>query len=323
MLLKLAIYVPNRMGSAMHRITAALAVIVVVAAWGLGQPVPLDISRTSLPPLYTGHNIVELANALEHSPYLKDKSEFETTAAYDTRVAQFPSHPIMGKLTANSHFAFVMSGKTISATYDADRGVMTFRVVELAGTSSIKAASTSHPLGSYVASNAFGAKAVIARSVDHDYYLKMTSGYLSMVSVQLPPAEARALKADGRVLLVCHLAPPYINVSTDYHEGTMTERWESKDYTHEVSIVIDEVWLFKYRTGKVFKRETLEKINCSHVVMDYDTDGNRRGSHSAPCDDAESKAEPQVKINWDEDLLKRCKLATTVDGVRPVGCPPQ
>jgi hypothetical protein len=55
----------------------------------IGLMTPFDQSRTTLGPGFRGHDITAIFRSIQRLPNLKNKGEFETTAAYEERRASF------------------------------------------------------------------------------------------------------------------------------------------------------------------------------------------------------------------------------------------
>ncbi len=53
--------------------------------WGHRSGVRMDLTRTNLGSNFVGHDITAVFDAIKNSPALKEKSEFESTSAFETR----------------------------------------------------------------------------------------------------------------------------------------------------------------------------------------------------------------------------------------------
>lgn len=137
---------------------------------------PLDVSVSSLPAGFRGHDAAEIYKRLAERTKVSTKSEFETTEAYRQRVQLEASKPLTGSLTQRSTFAFVI-GK-LDAKYDADQQVMYIkaklsRVKEGAALDEDKRSLlwdiVNRDNSSYTGSNAYGAQVQVERKVA-DFY---------------------------------------------------------------------------------------------------------------------------------------------------------
>lgn len=82
------------------------------------NPVKPNIGADSLPPNFAGQDAKTLFTQLSDLKRRLMKSEFETTAEYEKRVAQEKQKPLLGNLTIRDTFSLVVSN--VEASYDAD-----------------------------------------------------------------------------------------------------------------------------------------------------------------------------------------------------------
>jgi hypothetical protein len=206
---------------------------------------PLDLTTSNLGPDFQGNDIAALYEAIKHSPALKEKSEFETSNQFESRRKSFQEQPILGSLTAASPLAFVLPGDSPiygpRFKYDADSQTLTFT---LEGRSMTFYLESGHPdfdtlvirstvldRGTYVASNAFGAKVEVDKTYSRDNGIAFSkdswlfrtseSGYLRKFThvFSMPPEQAKALKEGGRILLVCRLVDPWFPRDRSWPRG--------------------------------------------------------------------------------------------------------
>ena len=88
------------------------------------NPIKQDGGADSLSPNFTGHDVKVLFAQLSELKKRLVKSEFETTAEYEKRVAQEKQKPILGNLTVQDTFSLVIPN--IEASYNADSQKMQF-----------------------------------------------------------------------------------------------------------------------------------------------------------------------------------------------------
>jgi len=234
---------------------------------------PFDASADRLAPYFRGHDVMALLKAVEYSPALAEKKEFETTAAFNARMVGFAQHQLYGSLTATSRLAFLVprgagpeSGATFS--YDADAQILTatFALAEEAETRHpvVVLKHTSRQTGSYVASNAFGAHALVRRYHDADYGIAFLTDLYDdsilnyadggRIQLRMSAEKARRLKPGLRLLLVLKLFNPWANYGTSSQEATISDPYEYTTESHNLYAVLESVWVFDERTGEVINK---------------------------------------------------------------------
>ena len=77
-----------------------------------------DSSIQRLPPQFRGHNAETIWKALNQKSKSFTKSEYETQAAFETRISAFATEPLLGNLRPSSIFAFVVP--IVESSYDAE-----------------------------------------------------------------------------------------------------------------------------------------------------------------------------------------------------------
>jgi hypothetical protein len=241
---------------------------------------PLDLATGNVGADFQGNDIAGLYEAIKHSPALKEKSEFETTSQFEARRQGFKDQLILGSLTAGNHLAFVLpAGSPIYAPrfkYDADSQTLTFT---LEGSSTTFYLESEHPeldtlvirstvldRGTYIASNAFGAKVEvdktysrdngIAFSKDNWLFRRSESDYLRSFTqlFSMTPDKARALKEDGRVLVVCRLVDPWFRETVHGHEAKIDEPYETTVSDNYLQVIPEQLWIFNQKTGEVLSK---------------------------------------------------------------------
>jgi hypothetical protein len=70
-----------------------------------------DLTAIKLPPQYIGHDPSLLLSPLVDLLKSRQKGEFETTKEFHSRIHKQPSVPILGSLTTEDIFAFIMYPK--------------------------------------------------------------------------------------------------------------------------------------------------------------------------------------------------------------------
>jgi hypothetical protein len=232
-----------------------------------------DPSASRLPAHFKGHDPVAITRAIETLPILKEKSEFESTAEFEARYAKFPQQTLLGRLRGDSVLAFVVPAGADSAdqssfNFDADAQSMK---AELDGTFALglhfprlELRGFRHDEGSYISTNAFGAKVRVSKFHDEDYSVTFFTDYYKdqvfhrsdRVSFLLPMAseEARRRETGLRFLLVCRLIDPWAESEVESHDPTIDDPNEFTVKTHSLDAVLQSLWIFDERTGEVLKK---------------------------------------------------------------------
>jgi hypothetical protein len=251
--------------------------------------VPLDLSQTNLGHDFVGHDIAAVVEAIKNSAALKEKSEFESTTEFENRRAAFIGQPLYASVAPNSYLAFVVDEDPIlhpMFKYDADSQIL---MVELAGRAQTffmdKERSTLDGVlirrslldrDSYVGSNAFGAKVEVERAYFEEYgvvfspgswMFQASEGFDREFEYLLPmgPDEARALKADAKIVVVCRLAPPWYHEGAHGHDPTISDPYESKVGDNYLQVVPEQIWIFNHGSGEVIR-----KISESSLASERD-----------------------------------------------------
>ena len=263
---------------------------------------PLSLAATTLGPNFTGHNIVRIIAELAASPLAAPKSEFETSAAYESRKAMYLD-------SKSRQYAFVLTSQT-EFVYDADAEQMSVKVTASqrfyidAGESRDHGFTLQTDIKSatkYVGSNALGVKATVTRvesdvfgvalSKDDRLFNIEASSFASKqeakLAVDMDGATAKQLKPHLRVVLICTLVDPTVYVGTEYHSPTITVPTEITNDQEAVIVHPDQVWVYDNRSGKVITKVIAKPFDKSPVSETY----RIGGSVSAPV--ATFKPEPE------------------------------
>lgn len=252
--------------------------------------VPLDVTLSNVGAAFLGQDITAVAEAIKKSPALAEKSEFESTSAFETRRAGFLDHPLYGTVRPTGYFGFVVEDDSAFAPafkYDADSQVL---AVTLAGNSEHfimekdQATLDTLPIrlvvlsrDNYIGSNAFGAKVSVARTYAEQYGLALSQKNWLLHSpsdetsrtftylLSMRPEEARATKTDAKILLVCLLSRPWLRHAVHSHDPTIDEPTETVIEENYLQISPEQVWVFNQKTGEVIR-----KLTESSVATDKD-----------------------------------------------------
>ena len=249
----------------------------------------LDLSQASLGPDFRGHDIIAIFEAIKTSPALKEKSEFESTAAFEARRAGIVEQPLFGRLTPSGYFGFVISEEPVLAPqfkYDADSQTL---AITLEGSNQRFIMDRDEPTlngiliqrivrnrDSYVGSNAFGASGEVRRTYSEEYGVAFSQNnwlfggserlrprftYLMAMS----PDQARAIKVDAKLLLVCRLSPPWFRHGAHGHDATISEPYETLIGDSYLQAAPEQLWVFNQKTGEVIR-----KLSAASVAGEVD-----------------------------------------------------
>lgn len=246
--------------------------------------VPLDLTLTNLGHHFMGHDITAATEAIKNSSALKEKSEFEPTSAFESRRTGFVDHPLYASVTPNGYLGFVVGSESIFAPefkYDADSQTL---AITLTGSTKRFLMDKDNPTldgvlirsivrdrHSYIGSNAFGAKVEVRSSYSEDYgvtfnqdnwLFRSSEDYQRKFTHLLAttPDEARALKPDAKLLLVCRLSEPWLRHSAHGHDATINEPYETVVGDNYLQVLPDQLWVFNDKTGDVILKLTAQSI---------------------------------------------------------------
>ena len=232
---------------------------------------PFATDTVQVPPGYTGISLEELASVLLDRQAKRYKDEFETTAQYKERLRQLDSDPILGSLTLDSIYAF--SFQPSSAEYDADAGVLNVRFqssycCDIGGDNFgtyeafgwLEYASTGN---SYPAQNAFGAHTTVQTKTASWYGVVIrnlrnlspqTGGPFSGVVFHIPSGaeEARVLKNNLKILVVCRLQAPFLTSEETKTEPTIKNPLEETSHFYFVHVKVEQLRAFDRPSGRVY-----------------------------------------------------------------------
>lgn len=251
---------------------------------------PFDIKATALPFGYTGHDIIALYNRL--SKAFPPKGEYESTEEYHRRLrGEYP----------NETFAFLIENVStaISASYDPDDQNMLIKInadgarnhdgfrermsksespsshydLISAYETVIKVRHIRGASEKYMARNKMGAKTVVTKLTGKEYGIGLNNkGLFAMpgysitrtrnITLKIPPEEARDLKSNLGILLICRVRPwgdpfAYSFRSVYHSEPTMNSPTELSFSQYFVNVDLLEIWIFNRRTGTVCAKDVI------------------------------------------------------------------
>jgi hypothetical protein len=236
---------------------------------------PFDLAATKLPPSYLGHNADQIWNAFKQKRLTK--SEFETEAAYESRLDGIANTPIAGGILPNGTFAFLLS--KLEKTYDAEQQVLRV-TLPIGGTSSIVTDENitaqwmqrSAKQGEFIGSNAFGVKRRITRKAYLDTNLtgkrpewldweteQMDEFSEPKALLPMSPDAARLSKVHVGMLFIGAIQPPFISADEQHETATIDSPEESTTYIHNLNLALQQIWLYDVQSGQVLAKLSAEE----------------------------------------------------------------
>jgi hypothetical protein len=245
---------------------------------------PLDLTANNVGANFFGHDIAAIFQAVKSSPSLQEKSEFESTAVFQARRAAFVSQPLFASLLPTAHLAFIVAeGSTFAPRFRYDADSQTLSLL-LTATSEQFILDKHRPTldtilvqrvvrdsGTYVGTNAFGAKVEVRKTFaeeygiafeQHSWIFPRSGGYERAFSyvMAMEPDQARTLKVDAGLLLICRLEEPWIRSTAHGHEATISEPYETLVGDNYLQVIPEEIWIFNKKTGDVIAKLSAASI---------------------------------------------------------------
>jgi hypothetical protein len=229
---------------------------------------PFDNSARRLPPNYRGHSLINVWAALHKRGQQFRKSEYETSEAWNSRSEKLKARPLIGSASMLSQFAF--QAYDVDAFYNADAETISVTVspvdalydkmngIPLPAFRSILGWKNIAQLGSFVGSNAFGVKRRIRAEVEQFYFMTFPETQLNLAdtfTIENVGAErARLIKPQIRVLIVGKLQEPYMGVSSDQIDATLSDPVQTTSHDLYLYFKPEAIWFYNLRTGEVYHR---------------------------------------------------------------------
>jgi hypothetical protein len=184
-----------------------------------------DLSLSSLPNNFRGHNAIDIYKALEKRNATSTKGEFETTEAYRRRMESETNEILLGSLTRHSVFAFVI--ERLESEYDADRQILRVKAELSRVREGVTLRENEKDLlwkiidrdrSSYIGTNAYGAKVKVDRN-DSDFYEIAFANYSQFPVIRYLDKFQQQLEDDEKKLSEKYgLPPPQRYTLTDDRE---------------------------------------------------------------------------------------------------------
>lgn len=216
---------------------------------------PFDLSLTKLPPAYKGIDPALLCMNLGKN--FPGKSEFETTDAYNARVATAKTTPVIGTVTPQSLMAFQIEPTSITTLYDADHHKMNVMMGDWLLFTKIS------NVGAAQAENGFGATFTVVKADTIHILLKMKNDKDFTSTSFVCPMDAQtamSVKPSLGILVVCQLAEqteqggsgaPYLGSEAFTDEPTVQFPHEGLTTRIFIQSTFKEILIYNTATGKV------------------------------------------------------------------------
>jgi hypothetical protein len=227
---------------------------------------PVDQAAETLGSNYAGHSCRALATALLAIKPLKD--EYETTAAFNERIAAMSSKSLLGNTTMSDSIGFIPAESYVGSKYNADAGALEISGRDrstnvMAGKSLQQALVIDSELMSekrYSASNAYGKQVEVLKTEHNVCAIAATSipsfedPIKFQASVAMSPEDAQAAKGNIETLYVGKLTAPYWGKY--FHATTPKIAVPFEDYSTGDALFmnVNEVWLFNKVTGRIYQK---------------------------------------------------------------------
>lgn len=234
---------------------------------------PFDLKANQLPPKYLGHSLIDLWGLMHDRKKLMEKDEYETSEAWQTRVAKLNSKPLVGSLTPHSIFAFRLIGAETSYSADAQALTITASKVEPPVFDSLNEHSLSNlesflywydniSQGSVIGSNAFGVKRRVKVEKETSYYLLFGSGRIGRANTltleEVKPEQAKSIRPLLQMLLICELIAPFTGGDKDETGATIDEPIKTTSLNVYTYVMPLAFWFYNSETGEVYYRADLQ-----------------------------------------------------------------
>jgi TonB family protein len=230
--------------------------------------VPFDPNQTSLSRNFEGDRADVLYGLIAQKLRAPEKSDFESSSAYQQRMDAFTSTALSGKVAASDRFVFVLGGHSgatkVESKYDADNKQLMVYMPFSSPDNRANWQSTSAHLGSYVGSNSFGVKKLITRVRETDLDIEFsnfewlrsecTIDYVNSCLLQVDPTIASLFSAHPRILVTGTLTGPFISAENTASDATIDDPEEVHAHHSILHLSVDSIWIFDGATGIVLKQ---------------------------------------------------------------------
>lgn len=252
---------------------------------------PFSLESDAVSRSFAGMDCVKIAAALKQLP-LK-KSEFETSAAYEQRIAALKARTLYGSIKMSDTVAFTIAPSSappvvgffggMGWSYDADLGVLSIEWPErtlgrfgageeLYETVVVTQGATS----AYLGQNAFGATAKVWKITnrvcgltnansdkDARQNFRWEESWIdsskSPIKFPMSPSQAQSFIKRPGVLLIGTLASPFYRIGQDFQGPTRDYPLDKKITIDGIVLTLTDVWYYDVTTGHVYYRDHVGK----------------------------------------------------------------
>jgi TonB family protein len=207
-------------------------------------------------------DITAVFRAVKASGLAGPKSEFESTAQYEARLASWKGGTKKYVFVVEKNEESVMNGYKFE--YDADSQEMRLTVgSEYVVSDTIQMRSDRTALGTYVGSNAYGVKRTITRMVEYTYFVSIYSSSPfelfskdqfdilkpAQFNWRMDPTAARATKDSLRIAFLGTIPSPEATEETSLTEPTISRPRQILVYSRTLPFSLEELRVLNSRTG--------------------------------------------------------------------------
>jgi len=207
-----------------------------------------------LPEGFEGHDYVAIAKEVDRRLTSVDKNEFETEAAFEARRKDTMSGRLLGDLTTDSVFGFILDDDLRNQwflRYDADREVFRINASDLLSKEG-ETVWVSTERYEHENEYALDTKKVYSQS---ELHLSVTPKWARGVfQLPMPPEAAKDAKDQIRLMLIGHLAPPWNGFESTERKSTLLTRHIT--YKTLLFFEASEVWVVRMDTREILLRFT-------------------------------------------------------------------
>lgn len=248
---------------------------------------PLTPSTTDVGPQYHGFDPAAIYASAQALSVAQRKSDFETRAQYESRIAGLASYEIAPGTPLSADVPFLLNDATsrdlnaeISFSYNADLETLSInitprieRFVEAQGLTFavLKLKSEVRQIGEYPGENSYGAATEVMEVQDSLYGVSFErNSWLNgaKIFIKMKPHEAKRLDQDLGVLLLGRLSSPWTLQQFAHDHPTMDDPSDYYQAARYLYVVPDQVWIYDLASGKVI--EKINKASMSEGDSFYD-----------------------------------------------------
>jgi len=214
--------------------------------------VSFDLDIKSLPPYFIGHNARLLYEKLLPLAVEANSGcrKFEKSNECQTRLNQLYERKFWNGLTPDDLFAFSIS---VECGYNADTAEMSCPEFS----PGFKYYTWSHNLiesKTYIGQNVFGVKKPVIYRKFENIHIE-DNDYLPNLKVQnIQPDEARKVINNMKLLLTGKFVSPFVRRDIASYKPTIDEPIHTEGINKYLSIEIEEIWLYDFVTGKIYRK---------------------------------------------------------------------